>query len=196
MKYTAIVIALLMTILPARGQTTDWILPPQPGQITKNIHLVVDFSGSMNADQVSEAISQTLSIVSQSVDEVNIKVTVFGGTYTIWPGVENKSQPGWTALPDANAIKLLEEWLRTVSIDGDSTKLSEPLFVAATENIQKTIIIISDLFFDDAYCIRDVDLSKSTLGIIGIMNRNRNTLEFITNLLKQRNAFFCNIRRD
>lgn len=51
MKLLVLLFLLLSPICKAQD-VTQWIIPPEPGQITQNIHLVVDFSGSMGADRI------------------------------------------------------------------------------------------------------------------------------------------------
>jgi len=160
----------------AQDSGMEWVIPPEPGQIGKNIHFVVDFSGSMDSAKISQAIKQTLDIASQSVDEINIKVTVFGETYATWEGVKNEKQPGWTALPSKEAIDALSSWMTNVVIDNNNTYVAPPVGMALVEDIEGlTVIVISDMGFTDGSLvykqIEDIQRFRTypaTFGFIGI----------------------------
>lgn len=161
---------------PSLAKELEWVIPPEPGQIGKNIHFVVDFSGSMNEEDISAAIKQTIDIASQSVDEINIKVTVFGRNYVTWEGIKNEKQPGWTSLPSNEAIEALAEWFKVVQLDNGDTLVSNPVGAALEEDIDNlTIIVISDMAFtdDEEIFVRIKNLQairthKATFGFIQI----------------------------
>ena len=128
------------------------------GDITKNIHFILDFSGSMHFNEILAAIDQTLKIAEINNDEYNIAVTVFGKHYLRWKGEGNN----WISLPSADNLNLLRGFLskdeKNVKklaniIDDNYTSLQGPLTTALSEfsesNKDLTIIIISDLAFDD-----------------------------------------------
>jgi len=163
-------------IEPQEPQQLNFVIPPEPGQIGKNIHFVVDFSGSMDRGKLAAAIQQTIDIASQSVDEINIKVTAFAHNRATWEGIENKKQPGWTALPSKEAIEALTEWCYSLQLITHSTYVGDPVRNALTEDIENmTVIVISDMCFDDpsdlnGWIVAEQGrrIHKATLGFIGI----------------------------
>ena len=187
---------------PEEAPQLSYLIPPEPGQIGKNIHFVVDFSGSMEQDDISAAINQTIAIACQSVDEINIKVTVFGGNYYTWEGIENKKQPGWTALPSQEAIDSLKKWFAELSIDKDSTYIAPAMGAALMEDIENmSVIVISDLCFNDPQDLyfrinhfQNLRTHKATMGFIGI-EASIIDANIIFNKCKEWNAWMCHFGR-
>lgn len=176
------------------------MIQPEPGQIGKNIHFLVDFSGSMDEQAISAAISQTIDIASQSVDEINIKVTVFATDFVTWEGLENKKQPGWTALPDADAISALRLWFETVSINKDNTLITDAVNAALTEDIENmTLIVISDMviadhvdFADNLKRMQAARNNKASFGFIGIKMASLPYVRCILELSRDIGAWMAN----
>ena len=179
------------------------MVAPEPGQIGKNIHFLVDFSGSMDNEAIAAAIRQTIDIASQSVDEINIKVTVFARGYATWEGIENKKQPGWTALPDAEAIKSLHHWFEVVELDRGDTLISDPTCAALTEDIENmTLIVISDMVFGDGGTfsssikrMQEARNHKATFGFIGIKLANIAYTKSMLSLSRELGAWVANFAR-
>lgn len=184
---------------PNDPPVTEWIKAPEIGDITKNIHFIVDFSGSMHPEQIAQAIQQTIDIATKNVDELNIKVTVFANNVETWPGIENDKMPGWTAMPSDDARKNLSEWFTNVNINNGSTYLNLGLQrVAETLVEDETVIIISDMMFDDnphviLFNIKTLNGHGVHFGFIG-MNATEQYVNILKNVfLSETNAFFCNI---
>jgi hypothetical protein len=122
----------------------------------------------MRPTQVMTAIQNSIDIATKNIDELNIKVTVFGSNYVTWPGIHNDHMPGWTALPSEDAINSLRDWFNTVSLDTGDTFVNGALSNALQEDIDETIIILSDFIISDMSFY-----DENRPGVVSIINAAR-----------------------
>lgn len=168
-----------------------WIVVPK--RIDKNIHFILDLSGSMNPNQIKLAIDCFLTIAGQNTDDMNIAITVFGLDAKRWGGVDGVTPRGWVSLPSKDHLDAANEWLSSVSIDDDDTCLTSAIHTIDTKSIHKvggnideiTVVIISDLMFSDHRISSDAlksvqkirkknNVPPINVGFIGILtNSNR-----------------------
>jgi hypothetical protein len=132
------------------------IVPPK-GAIKKNIHILFDQSGSMGAEKHAMALRQVSMMLSQSFDEFNVKVTVFGETSeTLVPLEANgfdlsEEHEGWMSFPSARNVDKIIEWLAVKRVGENATMVHSPFKEAVSESIDDlSITIVSDCMFDDA----------------------------------------------
>jgi len=204
MKLISIILVGWMAIFPE----LIWIKEPQPGQIKKNIHFILDKSCSMQSSELTEAITSVINIAEQSVDELNIAITAFGADHKRWEGVEDEHTPkNWAALPSKSALEIANKWMGDVSINNGSTHLENPLMSSLSEKIPNlTIIIVSDMQFNGTHTTPDkiarlikelqikreeAGLDKATVGFYGIRASN-NCVKSITEVIEKIDGFFCN----
>ena len=137
-------------------EVVQWAIAPDV--VHKNIHFILDRSGSMNPDQLASAMGCFLMIAEQSVDEINMAITVFGENAVRWEGIPDERTPrGWASMPSQTSLEAAREWLTTVEINNSSTCLDEALKTVETRIVERlggdineiTVIVISDLLFDN-----------------------------------------------
>lgn len=131
-------------------------IPPNKGDVTKNIHILLDYSGSMTPPDLENQLNQFLSIAMQQIDEYNLSVTIFGGNYyRMVPGPNcdlSAELKGWMSMPSANNIKAIRQWINDISliVDKGNTRGISPIRNALREDIKElSVIVISDCVFDD-----------------------------------------------
>lgn len=153
-------------------EVVQWVIAPEV--VHKNIHFILDRSGSMNADQLASALGCFLMIAEQSVDEINMAITVFGENAVRWEGVPDERTPrGWASMPSQTSLEAAREWLTTVEINSGSTCLHEALNTVDTKIVERlggdideiTVIVISDLLFDN--------YPSSLLGAVNTLRKAR-----------------------
>lgn len=115
----ALLLAALVTIAPAEQR------------FGKRVVLMVDVSSSM-APHYETSIAAAVDVLSQSVDEFEVRVVAFDGNTHWEPG-------GWRQLPSATAVGEIVEWLR--SKRGVLTQIGPTLGAALKEG---DVILISD----------------------------------------------------
>jgi len=163
MRRTFLAFLLCVTLATTAGsqdppEMVKWVIPPPV--IHKNIHFILDRSGSMNPDQLASAMGCFLMIASQSVDEINIAITVFGKNAERWDGLPDDNTPKqWAALPSQTALDAAKEWLATVDINDAETRVETAIRTIDTKIIRPgnqdtpgghdidevSVIVISDL---------------------------------------------------
>lgn len=144
-------------------------IPPEKGDVTKNIHVILDYSGSMNAEDLQNQLNQFFRVAIHVMDEYNLSVSVFGGTFhRMVPGPDcdlSEDYKGWMSMPSANNIKAIEKWFGEIDlvVSKDYTVGIPPIRIALLEDIEDlTVIVISDCVFDDKAEMYDAfdDLEK------------------------------------
>jgi hypothetical protein len=137
-------------------ELVQWAIAPDV--VHKNIHFILDRSGSMSADQLASAMGCFLMVAAQPTDEVNIAITVFGENAVRWEGAPDERTPrGWASMPSQENLDAAKQWISTVELNSSSTKVEEALRTVDTKVIERpgddideiTVIIISDLIFDN-----------------------------------------------
>jgi len=88
------------------------LVAPEVQHFPKNVIFVVDTSGSMDGDKITEAMEAFRLFAGQPTDEMRMKVIAFQTNSVWW-----KSE--WTKLPDANAIQEAAAWLKGVQLSGE-----------------------------------------------------------------------------
>jgi hypothetical protein len=134
-----------------------WAIPPQV--IYKNIHFILDRSGSMSTEQLASAMGAFLGLAEQAVDEINIAITVFGQEAVRWDGTPDEHTPhGWAGMPSKIGLDAAKDWLNKVAVNGSSTVVGTAIATVDTRPVPRhpggnldevTVIIISDLIFDN-----------------------------------------------
>lgn len=165
--FTKVLLLMSLMIPSVIAQDTDGPAPPQvqaemvipvrKGDITENIHIIVDKSGSMDENQLRVAIGEAITISSQGLEDLNIAVTLFGADSARLTHRDPDSPigPNWLRLPSEPNLERIQRFMGT-GINGGGTALLAPLQRAIRENIGNhkgkprilTIIIISDCEFD------------------------------------------------
>lgn len=163
----AVMLGLMLGLTPLMAQDSPaereaptenirWEIAPE--QIHRNIHFLIDRSGSMNANQIASAMSTFLTVAEQAVDEINIAVTIFGKDAKRWDGVPDERTPKkWAALPSLDNVNAAKAWMRETTIDSSCTKLEEAIATIDERIVERpgadineiTVIVISDLLFDN-----------------------------------------------
>lgn len=151
------VLMLLCNIAFAAGNIT-----PEKGDITKNIHFILDYSGSMNKGDLEHQLNLFLGIATQAVDEYNLSISIFGGnSHRMIPGPDcdlSKDYKGWMAMPSGRNIQAIEAWFEQIIplIDKNHTRIVSPIRNAIKEKIEElTVFVISDCHFDDKRLLYD-----------------------------------------
>jgi len=211
MRFVLILMAMVLGFsVSGAAQEINWLVPPEQGQIKKNIIFVVDKSASMKPDQVADAIQAVVNIASQSLDELNVGVMAFGGNCERWKGVKDEKLPeGWAALPSKEAVQAIKEWLETIEIENGSTHVAPAILKSMNASLafkDLTIIVISDLEFNGgidrgptfitaitgAQASRlDAKLDPATFGFFGI-SASTNAVNATLMDAKLLNAWVCN----
>ncbi len=129
---------------------------PEKGDVTKNIHVILDYSSSMSAKDLQNQLDQFFAIATQPGDEFNLAITVFAGnTFRLIPGDDcdiSEEHERWMAMPSQNNIVAIQKWLENVRpfVTRHATRVTPPIIAALSEEIDDlTVIVISDCFFED-----------------------------------------------
>lgn len=158
----------MISFLPSAYAQTTEPKPPErepeiiqwniaPEGIHKNIHFILDRSGSMSAEQLTSAMSCFLTVAGQATDEINIAITLFGQDTVRWPGCpDENTPPQWASLPSQENLEAARIWIATTPVNGNSTQVSDAISSVDNKPIARTggainevtVIIISDLQFD------------------------------------------------
>lgn len=183
---------------------------------TSNILFIVDTSGSMDQQQVADAIQAVLNIAEVPLDDLQIALISFGGVARRWAGTEDRnpqtgeliSRPNWSLMPSRHNLDAAREWLEN-SRDGGGTQIIAAINQAfascgAGEGGQSvrnlSIIIISDGDFNNFGGLqrsiderqrerRRADLDDVAIGFFGIGVTERDD-QSIRNLVGE-NATRC-----
>lgn len=145
MRYLWALILILFSALPANSD--EWILPPEQGQVKKNILFLVDKSASMSPTELFQGISTMIGIMEQSVDEMNVTVMAFGTYLVKWPGPSNKSDKmpaNWLELPSKDGIEEVRAWIDKVDTGSGTYMLSSLTDVSKEPVSPLTIVVITD----------------------------------------------------
>ena len=125
-------------------------------RFTKNFLMIVDKSGSMSGDDVTQAFSAFRMISQQPVDEMQLGVIAFGDNVERWQGIPEpkaaKPVPrGWAAMPSQIAVRRAHKFLKDANINGAATKIMLALNLLKNETRKDAfdVIIISDGIFDN-----------------------------------------------
>lgn len=124
-------------------------------RITKHVLLVVDRSGSMQGDPLSEALGAVTRFLHEPVDELQVGILAFSDGTTRWPGIPEKraARPvpeGWAAFPSKEALERAQGWLSDLPARG-GTNVAPALREALSEARRElTIMLITDGKFPDA----------------------------------------------
>jgi hypothetical protein len=148
--------------------------PPQPdispkkGDITKNIHIVFDKSGSMNYSDFEKGYAEVEKIIMQNSDEFNMAVTVFANGHIRMPARDKDCSLGknWLAMPSAIHYMNVMKWIRSNGPDNGSTNIRSAVKDILKENKERvTIIIISDCIIDDiSDALNDIRVAVAAKG--------------------------------
>jgi hypothetical protein len=113
-------------------------------------------------------------VAAQSVDEINIAITVFGSEAVRWDGLPDEKTPkGWASMPSQEGLDAAKEWLSTVYVNNSTTAVDTAIRTVDTRIVlrvggdinDETVIIISDLLFDN--------YPGALLGSIVVMQHER-----------------------
>lgn len=187
---------------PVIKTEVEMVLPPGRGEITENIHIIVDKSGSMTSDELSIAIDETLTIAGQGLENLNVAITTFGGDHQRLRYVDKESKigPNWLCMPSADNLKRIKAHL-AAPINNYATFVRPPLQLALNEKVKKlTVIVISDLLFGRLDNL-SADLKKMTKGkdvVVGFVGINAAVGKKSTmfKLCKKNKAWLINIKQE
>lgn len=130
---------------------------PQHTDVTKNIHIILDYSGSMQGKDIQKQLEYLNQIAAQPFDDYNLSISIFGGNSArMTPGddcdVNEKLGPNWMAMPSARNLQAINAWIQRESaqISNSNTRLCQPIQRALRDDVKDlTIIVISDCMLDD-----------------------------------------------
>lgn len=148
LRYLLIVMFLT---LPLQATPNLRVIVQPEEQLTRRIMIVMDNSGSMSGQKFGHALDAITAIMSQPTDEMEIALIAFNTAPSRWPGIpEDDLQPEWARLPSADAVKLIEAWLRRCGVGGN-TRVCTAIALALAEPVDEmSIILITDGRFQDA----------------------------------------------
>ena len=129
------------------SQEINWVKAPERGEITHNIHFIIDKSLSMSPGQVKRAIDLVLELGQYARDEMNIALSVFGDDWHRWRGKDEESGEStqWMRLPSAYGLEALQTWLMQVPVRDRASDIRAALEAALKEKKKDlTVIILSD----------------------------------------------------
>ena len=162
-----LIIALFLVLAPAFAQEPPRLtrdIWPKKGQVTKNIHVVFDKSGSMGIDDFKLAYAEIQAIAMQDVDDFNLTLSVFGnGSVRI--------SPKWYKMPSLKAFKKIMAFAQNTEVDPCGTYIL-PVFQQIYKEKHKklSVIIITDGAINDwekvAALIAKNKKYKFTMGVI------------------------------
>jgi hypothetical protein len=142
---------LLPCFAGTQGQTFDDI-PPKKGDITKNIHVIFDKSGSMSVSDFRRGYKEVEMLAMQGTDEYNLALTVFanGSSRLKVKDPDCKLKPNWMSMPSAIHAQRLVPWIQKSGVDDSETILLPVIKKVFEENKKNvTIIVISDCIIPD-----------------------------------------------
>lgn len=199
MKCFNILFLLLLMFSPVSAQEMEMVIPPRRDQITKNIHLIIDYSGSMEPEEIRMAVNQAIMIAGQPGDEFNVAITVFGQDYVRMEILDEECElgPNWMAMPSQDHLDTIIDFLGSVAINDNSTLAEEAVRAAINEEIDDlTVIIISDCVIQDRWRLPEVMSGSGVhFGFVGIdsrMARNEGFME----LCEENDCWFINIPKE
>lgn len=144
--------------------------PTKP--ISSHVVLLVDCSGSMGWSNLgathstySQALGAAGEVLRQPTDELNVKVVAWSDQPTLCPLTTD-----WLALPDAEAVQKVEEWLGSLSTQG-CTNLTPALkygqTLTAPDGKPVTLIVVTDgdLSSDTEKMLLDALSGSVTVGV-------------------------------
>jgi len=172
MKLLLYISLLFLLALPVRAYDIEVLLPIEKHHTTKNLHIFIDFSGSLvQRGLIDDAVEQALLVASQGADEFNIAVTVFANTSARMEITDPNCEtgPNWIAMPSAENVEFINGWLYTVRIRNDNTLLRNPLYSALQENVEElSIVVISDGHFYHPEIARLLQTTEVPVSFIGL----------------------------
>jgi len=131
--------------LPTSAQDLEVIVEPTQRTTTK-IVLVIDVSGSMEGERITNATAAALMILEQPADEYDISIIVFAQSMTRWPGyTEEGDEPnGWAHFPSLEALNSANEFIHSFAGSG-GTFPGPAIESAFQESVDPlTIVLITD----------------------------------------------------
>lgn len=162
--YMAIVALSFLIPLPYQEEALPDI-PPQKGDVSKNIHIIFDKSYSMTTDDFKIAYKEIEEIVTTGTDEFNIAVTAFGNTHERMIVKDDSCKIGanWMSMPSLENSQKIMKWIKGVKV-GNSTFMYSAIADVLRDNKKDvTVIIISDCSIDDIVsCVRLIEKARQT----------------------------------
>ncbi len=146
----AVILLLLVLGIPCNAGDSEWRqvdIPPKKGDISKNIHVVFDKSGSMGVSELAKAYKEIEMLIMQNTDEFNLSVTAFGADHLRMSVVDKDCKLGknWMAMPSAVHYKRIMEWLTYANVNNGGSQIVTSLKEIIKENKKDlTVIVISD----------------------------------------------------
>lgn len=155
---------------------------PRRGDITQNVHIVFDKSGSMRADDIAQALVYVRRIIEQSFDGFNVAITVFGNNSMRLSVAEDSpvaARENWLAMPSEDAVSVIEGFIYGAMIDNSNTDVAAPVLAALNEEGVEgvSIIVVSDCIFSDFAYLRDALADKDVK--VGFVDINGHLSQFI-----------------
>ena len=112
--------------------------------LTRDVVLIVDVSGSMAwGNRFGKALDAVQRIAGASTDELNVCAYAFNDSAYQW----SRNGKNWANLPDANAVRSLMSWLKSMETSGE-TNPSHALRRALRQPRGVSLVVISDGGFD------------------------------------------------
>ena len=172
-------------------------IPPEKGDITKNIHVLFDRSGSMGMTQLAAAYKEVEAIVMQNTDEFNIAVSVFGTNHLRLKVKDKECKLGenWMAMPSMLHYKTILNFVENAPVDGGSTQITTAIEEIVKENKQNvTIIVISDCDIEDIYRPLATLKKSKTKFKVGFVNVTRRIATHTYQAIKENGCWYIRAR--
>ncbi len=137
-----LLLVLLICWLPAasRAATLVKVIPPEQ-DLTRNVVVIVDTSGSMSGKRIGAAISAVGLLMKRPGESYQYKLVAFRDKVHVWP-------QGWVEMPSPGSLEAAQRWL--VSLGGEYGAAGEtfvtPAIRLALQEKRKdlSIVLISD----------------------------------------------------
>ena len=156
-------------VLPAEagGYRRQVLLHGQ--QFPASLVVLVDNSGSMDGAPYACATRQATWVAAQASDGAKIRFATFGEE-VVW------ERPGWTKLPDAEALATSRAWLLSRGTAGNTALADAVEAALALEESPIGVVVISDLEPDGGHDATRERIAKAnaarkspaTIGIISV----------------------------
>lgn len=205
MRFFFAILFVLSVLMPSFGhRSVVKNIPPRKGDITKNIHVLFDTSGSMTVGNFVRGYKEIEMMATEGTDEFNLAVSVFavGHLRMKVKDPDCKLKPNWMAMPSDDHAKEIVPWIKKTNLFNGGTYLLPLIKEIFKENKKDvTIIIISDCLIIDG--VRALDYIKKqrendkTHDIkVGFVNTDRYVQVNLYERIKKDGYWYVSIREE
>ena len=179
-------------------------IPPKKGDITKNIHILFDKSGSMSISDFERGYKEIEAMAMQGTDEFNLALTVFAAD-TLRMKVKDpdcKLKPNWMSMPSAIHASRLIPWVKRASVIDGSTCLLPAIKRVIEENKENvTVIVISDCIISDGVDSLDyIEFETKKKGVnkikLGFVNVSKTTYVQLYQKIKKNGHWYISVYKE